>query len=243
MKKSIPVLAASLLAATGFAASVVQAAGPVGEVTHLSGLLTTKRADGSTRVFAVRSQVQEGDTLNTEQDTYARVKFADGSEVVLRPASQVKVESFKFDKDKPESDNVLINMFKGGMRAVTGLIGKRNRDAVNFATATATVGIRGTHFSMLLCQNDCGSIIMPATGKPPPNGMHVDVADGAVVMKTPGGAPVQINSGQSAYAQNAQSTPVIVPQSESVKVTMPVSISQNAASRALGKNGTSCDVQ
>ena len=242
MKKSIPVLAASLLVASGFAGSVVQAAGPVGEVTHLSGLLTTKRADGSTRVFAVRSQVQEGDTLNTEQETYARVKFADGSEVVLRPASQVKVESFKFDRDKPEGDNVLINMFKGGMRAVTGLIGKRNRDAVNFATATATVGIRGTHFSMLLCQNDCGSIIMPATGKPPPNGMHVDVADGAVVMKTATGQQ-QINSGQSAYAATPQSTPVIVPQSESVKVTMPVAISQNAASRALGKNGTSCDVQ
>ena len=34
-------------------------------------------------------------------------------------------------------------MLKGGLRAVTGLVGKRKRDAVSFGTTTATIGIRG----------------------------------------------------------------------------------------------------
>jgi len=37
---------------------------------------------------------------------------------------------------------------KGSARVVTGLIGKRNPKSVNYRTATATIGIRGTNFDM-----------------------------------------------------------------------------------------------
>jgi hypothetical protein len=242
VKKMNASLAAALIAASGALAATAHAAGPVGEITHLSGLLTTKRADGSSRVFAVRSQVQEGDTLSTEQETYARIKFSDGSEVVLRPGSQMKVSAFSFDKEKPENDNVLISMFKGGLRAVTGLIGKRNRDAVNFATTTATIGIRGTHFGALICNNDCGSV-PTASGNPPPNGLHVDVTDGAVVVKNDAGQQ-QLNSGQFGYVSSAKSAPAVAPSQEGIKVTMPIAISQNTAAKGLGKSGGSeCAVQ
>ena len=107
------------------------------------------------------------------------MKFNDGAETVLRPESQMKVDAYKYDDQKPESDNVLFSLIKGGMRSVTGLIGKRNREKVQFTAPNATVGIRGTHFGMLVCQNDCGAIPTPRGG-PPPNGLHVDVLDGAV---------------------------------------------------------------
>ena len=44
---------------------------------------TVRRADGSTRFLSVKSNVTEGDTLVTAQGTYARMKFADGGEVVV----------------------------------------------------------------------------------------------------------------------------------------------------------------
>ncbi len=242
MKKFAPSLAGLLIAALGATGNAVQAAGPAGEITHLSGLLTAKRADGSSRVFAVKSQVQEGDTLSTEQETYARIKFADGSEVVLRPASQMKVSAYRYEKDKPENDNVLLSMFKGGLRAVTGLIGKRNRGAVNFATNSATIGIRGTHFGALICQNDCAGIVT-ATGKPPANGLHIDVTDGAVVVRNDAGQQ-QLNSGQFGYVSGPSSAPAVTPAQEGIKVTMPLAISQNAAAKGLGKSGGSeCVVQ
>ena len=234
MRKTALKLSVLLVAAAGALPCVVQAANPVGRVTHLSGTLIAKRADGSTKLFSTKSEVQEGDTLSTEQETYARIKFADGGEVVLRPGSQLKVAAYAFDEAKPQSDNIVLNMLKGGLRAVTGLVGKRNRDAVNIATTTATIGIRGTHFGALICQNDCGGV-PTVTGKPPENGLHLDVADGAIVVKNAAGQQV-ISSGQFGFVQNATTPPVIVPPAQGIQVTMPTSISQNDSSgRGIGK--------
>lgn len=227
-------LAALVLAAGIWLCDTAHAAGPIGQVTHLSGLLTAKRADGTSRVISVKSEVREGDTLTTEQDTYARIKFSDGGEVVLRPGSELQITAFVYVQSEPKTDNVVMSMFKGGIRAVTGLVGKRNKDAVQFDTKTATVGIRGTHFGMLICQNDCGGV-PTATGGPPPNGLHVDVADGAIVVKNGAGTQV-VSSGQFGYVQSASTPPTVVPSSQGVIVSMPLGISQNKSDgRGLGK--------
>jgi hypothetical protein len=209
-------------------------AGNAGTVTHLSGILSAKRADGTSKLLSVKSDVLEGDTLSTESETYARIKFTDGGEVVLRPGSQVKVESYAYNADKPESDNVLINMFKGGLRAVTGLVGKRNRSKVSFQTETATIGIRGTHFGALLCQNDCGGV--PTTGgKAPPNGLHVDVTNGSIAMTNSAGT-VQLNAGQFGFVASSNTPPQQVPPQQGIQVTMPSSIAQNKGSgKGIGK--------
>jgi hypothetical protein len=211
-------------------------AATAGQVTHLSGTLSAKKPDGSSKLLSVKSDIAEGDTLTTETETYARIKFNDGGEVVLRPGTQLKIESYAYNEAKPESDNVLMSMFKGGLRAVTGLIGKRNREKVSFATETATIGIRGTHFGALLCQNDCGGVPTTA-GVTPPNGLHVDVSTGAVVISNAAGS-VQINSGQFGFAANASTPPVPVPPGQGVTVTMPSSISQDkTGGRGVGKGG------
>jgi hypothetical protein len=232
-----------IFASAGLTSGAAHAAGAVGQVTHLSGLLSVKRADGSGRVLSTKSEIQEGDTLNTEQDTYARVKFSDGGEVVLRPGTQLKVAAYSFDAAKPQSDSIILNMFKGGLRAVTGLVGKRSRDSVSFGTATATIGIRGTHFGALMCNNDCGGVAT-TTGQPPPNGLHVDVTDGAIVVRNAGGQQI-VGAGQFGYVRDASSQPAIVPPQQGVQVTMPPAISSNsAAGRGVGKaKDDQCTVQ
>ena len=209
-------------------------AATAGQITHLSGTLSAKRADGSSKLLSVKSDVLEGDTLSTETETYARIKFGDGGEVVMRPGTQLKIENYSYNAARPETDNVVMSMFKGGLRAVTGLIGKRNREKVSFQTETATIGIRGTHFGALLCQNDCGGV--PTTGgTPPPNGLHVDVTNGAITMSNKAGS-VQINAGQFGFVANANTPPVPVPPQQGIQVTMPSSISQNkGGGRGVGK--------
>lgn len=232
MKSKLPPGGAALLAALLLGSGLAHAG--VGEVTHLSGILSVKKPDGTSKILSIKSDVYQGDTLTTQQDTYARVKFSDGGEVVLRPGSQLKIESYAFNEGKPESDNVFFNMLRGGLRAVTGLIGKRNREKVSFSTSTATIGIRGTHFGALLCNGDCGGV--PTTsGQPPANGLHIDVASGAVVVSNPAGSQT-INTGQFGYVQNPNTPPVIVPPQQGVPVTMPNSIAQNkGAGHGIGK--------
>jgi hypothetical protein len=232
MNKHALVMMVSATAALSWT-PVVEAA-TAGQITHLSGTLSAKRADGTSKLLSVKSEVMEGDTLGTESETYARVKFNDGGEVVMRPGTQIKIESYSYNAAKPESDSIVMSMFKGGLRAVTGLIGKRNREKVSFQTETATIGIRGTHFGALLCQNDCGGV--PTTGgTPPPNGLHVDVASGAITMSN-GAGSVQINAGQFGFVANRNAPPGIVPPQQGIQVTMPSSISQNkGGGRGVGK--------
>jgi hypothetical protein len=209
-------------------------AATAGQITHLSGTLSAKRADGTSKLLSVKSEVLEGDTLGTESETYARIKFVDGGEVVLRPGTQLKIENYTYNAAKPESDNVVMSMFKGGLRAVTGLLGKRSREKVSFQTETATIGIRGTHFGALLCQSDCGGV--PTTGgQPPPNGLHVDVTNGSISMSNRAGT-VQINAGQFGFVANPNTPPAIVPPQQGIQVTMPSSIAQNkGGGKGIGK--------
>ena len=232
----IPAALAAL--AISLAWSPLAQAATAGRVTHLSGILSAKKPDGTSKLLAVKSEVVEGDTVATEADTYARIKFADGGEVVLRPGTQLKIESYAYNAAKPESDNIILSMFKGGLRAVTGLVGKRSREKVSFQTETATIGIRGTNFGALLCQNDCGGV--PTTGgSPPPNGLHVDVTNGAITMSNPAGT-IQINAGQFGFVPNPNTPPVIVPPQQGIQVTMPNSIAQNkGGGKGVGKGGES----
>ena len=130
--------------------------------------------------------------------------------------------------------NVLVSMLKGGMRAVTGIIGHRSQDKVNFSTVTATIGIRGTNWGALYCQNDCGGI--PTTsGQPPANGLHVDVASGRIVVTNSAGSQ-EFSTGQFGFVAGPHAPPIIVPPQQGVPVTMPSSISQNKGSgQGIGK--------
>ena len=229
---------AAVLAGVALPAFAQTPPAQVGTVTHLSGVLVAKKADGGTRLLSVKSAVTEGETLSTEQGTYARVKFDDDAEVVLRPSTQLKIESYQFQSARPERDNVLMSLLKGGMRSVTGLLGRRSRDKVKFSTATATIGIRGTHFGMLLCQNDCAAIAS-ATG-PLANGLHVDVLDGSITLSNQAGLQL-LQAGQFGYVSGPNALPTIVPPARGIQVTMPLSISRNAGS---GKTiGSSADLE
>jgi hypothetical protein len=121
-------------------------ADPVGTITDLSGPLLVRKVDGTVKVLSQKSTVDSGDTLVSEKDTYARIKFIDNSEITLRPNTQFKIENFSYDEAKPQGDSAFFSLIKGGLRSITGLLGKRNRDKFGLNTPTATIGIRGTTF-------------------------------------------------------------------------------------------------
>ena len=240
MKKLLFTFVIALLTGTAWASG----GNSVGTVTHLSGTFSVKRTDGTTKVLAVNSDVFEGDLLTTEAETYARIRFSDGSEVVLRPETQFKIEKFAFKEDDASGDNAFFSLLKGGLRAASGLIGKRSREKVSYGTAVATIGIRGTNWGALFCQNDCGGI--PTTnGTSPANGLHIDVANGAIVVSNAGGTQ-NYAAGQFGYVASIQFPPIIVPPAQGFQVTMPPSISANAAhgqSPAGGSGAVNCEVR
>jgi hypothetical protein len=226
--------ALGVLVALGLHAQAAISAGPAGEVTHLSGALVAQKPDGQSRILSVKSTVNEGDVLATADNSYARVKFTDGTEAVLRPASQVKIDQFNFEEQKPQADGMVLSLLKGGFRSVTGLLGKRNPANMRVATPSATIGIRGTTFGALFCNNDCGG----AGGTPPANGLHVDVSDGMIILQNQGGSQ-NFSAGQFGYVPSFTAPPVIVPPSAGVQFTPPPSFLApgGGAAGGIGKTG------
>ncbi len=127
------------------AISTAALAQSAGTVTHLSGTLSVQRQDGSVRILSQKSEVNRGDLLTTQRDSYAQINMTDGSSMTMRPDTQLRIEQYNFVQNRPQEDNSFLRLLKGGLRTVTGLVGKRgNQDAYKIGTNTATIGIRGS---------------------------------------------------------------------------------------------------
>jgi len=206
----------------------------VGKVTHLSGPLFAKKADGTTRVLSINSAVEQGDTLVTEKKTYARIKFTDSGEVNMRPGTQIKVSEYSFDQAKPTEDKVVFNLVKGGIRSITGMIGKRgDQDSYKLITETAVAGIRGTTYECKICEGNCGSI---------PNGLYLFVLQGIVNVSNNAGSQ-NLNAGQYMYVQSGTSIPKILPGNPGIDFTLPTSIADSPKGGETKKTDPGCIVR
>ena len=206
----------------------------VGRVTNLSGPLFAKKADGTTRVLSANSAVEQGDTLVTEKKTYARIKFTDNSEISMRPGTQLKVSEYNFDQAKPKEDKVVFNLIKGGMRSITGMIGKRgDEDSYKLMTDTAVAGVRGTTYECKICEGNCGSI---------PNGLYLFVLQGIVNVSNNAGSQ-NLSAGQYVYVQTMASIPKILPGNPGIDFTLPKFIEDSPKEGGAKKVDPGCVVR
>ncbi|MGM0564029.1 MAG: FecR family protein [Pseudomonadota bacterium] len=147
----------------------------VAKVVVVSGNGSATGDDGRARPLERGAPVYKGDTLSTER-ARAQVRFSDGSLVSLRPNTQFKVEEYQYDGEEGEEERGLFNLIKGGFRTISGAIGKLNRDNYEVKTAVATIGIRGTHYGVTIC-DPCQD------GDEERRGLFGGVVDGEIVVK------------------------------------------------------------
>jgi hypothetical protein len=241
--KALCVLAALCLAPTAQAQAVV------GTVTHLSGLLTATRSDGSSKLLAIRSAVHEGDTLVTAADTYAKVQFVDDATLIMEPQSRLRVASYVWAPDSPAADHVVLELQQGGMQSETGLLGKRNHDAISIKLPDAEIKVHGTNFTALI-------VPVPSAGASPtppgisailPPGLYVSVIDGMISVSNRGGA-ANFAAGQFGFTASLVQPPVVVPANPGLKFTPPPAFNSSVSatttnSSATKSNTVDCEVR
>jgi len=171
-----------------------------------------------------KSEVESGDTLVSEKNTYAQIRFIDNSEITLRPGTTFKIENFAYDAEKPDGDSAAFSLVKGGLRSITGLLGKRNKEKFQLKTPTATIGIRGTTFVAqwveVPAQEPRVDPAMPGADLAP--GLHVAVLDGMIVVTNAGGAQ-NFPAGQFGYVPAVNQAPVVVPPHPALQFVPPPS--------------------
>jgi len=209
--------------------------GAIGTVTHVSGVLVAHRG-AETRILAPQSSVQEGDVLVSEGRSFARIRFTDGGNLLVRPNSRIVVERYQFEAERPEDDSVSMNLVRGGMRAITGTVGSRSSDRHVTTTATATIGIRGTHYGLQQCAGDCTDL-SNISGRPLEDGLHIDVLKGSVTARNEAGELI-VAAGQFGYVRDARTPPALRPPEEGFRAGVPPSMATAEGGGAtIGQNG------
>jgi hypothetical protein len=219
-----------LLACAAFCGAAQAAV--AGVVVNLSGPLVDRKADGTVKVLAVKSEVESGDTLVTEKNTYARIRTIDKGEITLNPNTTFKIENFAYEDGKPEADSAAFSLIKGGLRSITGLLGKRNKEKFSLKTPTATIGIRGTTFIVQYVEP--GADVAPVPGAPVAPGpaplapgLHLTVTDGAIVVTNQAGSQ-GFQAGQFGFVPSQNQPPIVLPNNPGLQFTPPPSFSGTA---------------
>lgn len=134
--------------------SVAQA--QAGEVEFARGVGFAQSPGEGPRTLGKGLALKEGDRLTTSEGASAIVKLQDGTRMTVRPNSELVLQQYQFRENAPDN-SFLMQLVRGGFRAVTGVIARNSPNAARVQTNTATIGIRGTDFDARLCTRDCGA--------------------------------------------------------------------------------------
>lgn len=158
-------------------------------VDFAAGSVMAVSVAGAQRVVAKGSEIGSGEAVVTGSGGRAQLRFTDGALISLQPGTEFKIDNYQYSGKGDSEEKGFFSLIKGGMRTITGLIGRSNRNNYQVSTSVATIGIRGTEYTAGL--NPAGSELLVHTGE----GL-VEVCNGA--------GCVLLGSGESGSVQGQQ---------------------------------------
>lgn len=174
----------------------------IGKVIINVGTLTAQNR-GSIRKLNRRSSILRGDTISTGGRSLTQIRLKDGALLSLRPFTDLKIAEFRYNGSEDGSEQSVIELLKGGFRTITGIIGHKNKQNYQVRTSVATIGIRGTHYSLVLCQQSSCSDNEDNVD----DGLYGGVADGSIVIENQTGTH-QFNNDQFFKLTSANTVPI-----------------------------------
>lgn len=182
-----------LLASLAAAYPVIGYCSTAASVEFAAGNVVAVTPSGSQRVIGKGSSLESGETIRTGENGRVQLKFTDGALMSLQPKTEFKVDNYQFEGKNDGSEKGFFSLIKGGLRTITGLVGKGNRDNYKITTQVATIGIRGTEYAVAFTGGTDGKLDL-ATG------------EGAVQVCNAGGCVI-VTSGEAAVVTGANSKP------------------------------------
>lgn len=206
-------------------------ANTVGTVIFKSGDVSITRADNTVAQAEKNTSLNAGDTLET-RDGRVQFSLVDGGKVSLQPNSIFKINKYEFSGKEDGSEFAFVELIKGGLRTITGLIGHKNRERYQLKTAVATIGIRGTEFTVnfndnnLLMTTNHGSVDVCNAG-----GCLNAITGQSIAVNGVGASPKFSNKAAKAAAAPPASSKSVFASSDAIAETgLPTAIAQAANS-------------
>lgn len=224
---SITVFPGIIFAACLLLLSQAAYAGIAGHTQFVNGQVQVTSAAGQTRALQKGDPVHESDTVTTAKGANAQIKMRDGGFIAIRPDSQLKFDSFVFSGVEDGNERSFFSLLKGGIRAITGLIGQNNKSNYRIVTASSTIGIRGTdHETFVVVKGSEMAALAPT-------GTYNKVNSGGTTMTTSKGS-INIMPNQMGYAAAADQMPQLQPVNLNIFTAVPPPVLQGNGGQAGG---------
>ncbi|MES2877736.1 MAG: FecR domain-containing protein [Pseudomonadota bacterium] len=197
MKLSSISVALLLLGATGTALA------EAGRFQFVHGDVSVTHPNGSQTAARKGDLVEEGDTIATGALAQAQLIMKDEGLLALRPDSRLRIDVYRVTGKADGAEQGVLGLLKGGLRSITGWIGRANKENYKVRTATATIGIRGTDHESLY-------IPPPAPGETAlgPAGTYDKVNTGRTYLETSAGR-VELGVNQVGFVPASGNTPPV----------------------------------
>src|SRR5688572_22101150 len=180
-----------LIAALCFtASSAVWAQASAGRFLTVVGDVRIMGRDGAARPAERGAELREGETIVTAGNALAQLRMADGAQMSVRPDTEMKLERFSYAGAEDRQSSFLASIVKGGLRVITGLMARNNRAGYAIRTASATMGVRGTHFELVHVLQPQPELLA---------GTYNRVYDGITTIENKGGTVLLVNRDQTAF--------------------------------------------
>jgi hypothetical protein len=122
----------------------------VATITGVTGKAFIQR-DGTQIGISLGVVLKEKDTILTDDKAKVQIIFKDETIVTIGKNSNFSISEYLYEDD--QEPVVKFSMLKGAMRTITGKIGKIAPEKFTVTAKTATIGIRGTNFSVIVEEN------------------------------------------------------------------------------------------
>ena len=178
----------------------VHAATEAGRVAFAFGDVLIEGADGTQRTPRRGALVYSGDTITTGARGRVQIRYTDGSFMSLIPDTTFQIDEYRYDGEGGEEEKGFFSLVKGGLRAITGLVGKQDRANYRLSSVVSTIGIRGSHYRTVLERFGDTFRQLVSVGFDPND------PEGGITI-TAAGITVPVNPGQNAVVEGAEAPP------------------------------------
>lgn len=130
----------------------------VAEVLLVIGAVQAQRG-GQSLPLSRGNSLRVGDSIQTSANGHIHLRFVDGALVSLRPASLLRIQEYRFDKQNPTASVVKFQLDQGVVRAISGQAADLAKDRFRLNTPLAAIGVKGTDFVVEVAPNRINAIV------------------------------------------------------------------------------------
>ena len=160
----------------------VQSVASIGNITELNG--TGRVVRDTTYQASLSLDINSYDNVQTSNGRLG-ITFLDDSQVRLTEHSELIIDEFIYDPD-PSKSKMALQFASGTARFITGKLATIDKENISIQTPSATIGIRGTDFTVTV--DELGRslvILLPDDDGLPSGEIVVATAMGQVILNKP----------------------------------------------------------